>query len=110
MPVHRISDTEYTELLHLILREANGDRVLRRLGAYSPAHVHWIREWSMLLGYVELSGFMFDPDSPSGFSLPSPRLSETGRAKLAELDRGTALSVVSHQTGKHLMWVPAGDE
>ena len=110
MPVHRLSDTEYTELLQLILREAKGDHVADLLAPYSASHAHWIREWSMLLGYVEISGFMFDPHSPTGFALPAPRLSESGHAKLEELQRTSAMAPLSQRSGNHLMWFPAGSQ
>jgi hypothetical protein len=99
MPIHRMPDAEYADLLRLVLQEAYGLDVSGHLNQYAPSRIHWIREWSMVLGYVEITGLMFDPHSPSGFSLPQPVLSERGRAKLAEINR-------AHTAIPHHIWLP----
>ncbi len=108
MPLHQMSEADYMELLRLTLREANGEAVIDRLSQHPPARVRWIREWSMLLGYVELTALRFDPTSPTGLVLPVARLSESGRTKLAEINRAPTLATASQKSG-HLMWVPADE-
>ena len=106
MPVHRMSDAQYTDLLRLILQEAHGIYVADRLGDYTTSHVCWLREWSLLVGYVELTNITFDPAAPMGFTLPGPRLTELGLAKLAELDQIYSALAQPVKPNTHLMWFP----
>lgn len=111
MPVHRMSDARYTDLLRLVLQEAHGIYVADRLSDdYTLSQVSWLREWSMLIGYVELTAITFDPAAPSGFKLPSPHLTGLGHAKLAELDHLYSMLAPPVKPLSHLIWFPRTDK
>jgi|GEM_PF-3519745 len=110
MPVHILSDARYTDLLRLILQEAQGIYVEDRLSDYTQSQVCWIREWSMLVGYVELTGIRFDPASSTGLALPAPCLTELGHARLAEIDQLYSMLVPPMKPASHAMWYPGPGE
>lgn len=111
MPVHRMSDARYTDLLRLVLQEAHGIYVADRLSEdYTPSQVCWLREWSMLVGFVELTSITFDPASPSGFKLPAARLTELGHTRLAQLDQLYSMLAPPVKPLSHLIWFPRADK
>ena len=82
-----MSDTEYEDLLRLILLEADGIRVEKQMELHAPKRIHWMREWSMILGYIELNGLSIGTSFPGGLDLPMPRLTERGRVKLIQIEQ-----------------------
>jgi hypothetical protein len=81
-----MSDADYSDLLRLVLLEADGVCVKKQMERHAPSHIHWMREWSMILGYIEMSGFGIGAALLGGLDLPAPKLTERGRVKLVQIE------------------------